>query len=603
MKLLRSTSRLGTARCVFGAVLALGMAIAGAAVIKAPQVNAYDPHAIQIATETKNKDGRMLQTRVWEKDADAYGGTVSLVTFEDSEWKPLETYESVFGYQVGIAVEEKDGYELTKLSYSTGGVIAGDVALDTYEVVGAKKVYTDFHMCDEDVQIIAQFTSKTQLNWVVYYEVSGSTGTQDATLLDDPSPSTYVSFQLPYSTFDYPDDKYCYGWEDLYYRDHGEGPVYYAEGSYMGFELGQEYDTYVATYVDFDVTVSFWADGVYPSGTMDSYHTSSRAEAEIWTFPECGFIPPDGCMFDYWKTAYEEDGKCYPGQTYSLYENGYQSTVAMVAMWKPYETTYFVVGDETIDVYDADTEYGTVLGQLTFGQVIAADYELTHDGTAWVRFKYQVGDEVVEGWVKRSSLFLTYSPETAIVPQTTEVTANSLNIRSAPDADADNRISGVTKGKALLVTGYLDNGTPDDTSDDWLVLDYTMPSGKHTLAFVMAKYATAVDLKWDIDALDISGALPTGYSLTPNPSTANGNQVGIDADSFGNSGNGLYTATIYPANGFCFDSLTKDKITIPDSFELSVMDLVLNEDGSIEVTLGPIDPILNISGEPSRHWR
>ena len=546
-------------RRAVSAVMALALCLSATAFLGTRKLKASGEHKITISAVTCTQGGLFLDGKKAESaPVEVLGGKVELSQYTASEGEKIDV----------LIVPES----LSEIAF----VLVGNGA--SGEDI-SKKMSMDFEMPDEDVMIDVKFVMIQDFDYTVYFETAVGYGSMDAAVL--PNEEAANAFILPEPTFDCPDSKFFVGWTIP--EDENTYPV----GATI--QVPKEGLICCAKYVDFQ-TQAIFTPGDQGHGEMEPQTFTSKAEALAWKLPECEFDGNDGYCFDSWEVV----GTFYkPGDPFSMYMQ--VDYFAFEAKWKPLENTCYVVAAGALNVREGASKETDRIGGMTYGKAFDATSEKITDGEKWVRLKYNGDDGVVDGFVMRKFLYLTYSVDTAIEPQKVKVTAGALDIRSTPEklADLSNRIGEVTNGKEMLVTGYLDNGTPDDTSDDWLVLDFTLNDGTHTLGFAMAKYTEGVKVIDDIGtkSLDISGSIPTGYSLDPAAVIASENSANIGADHFGNDGSGLYTAVIYPADGYNFRELTKDNVTIPADFNLSIMDFGLNEDGSINLTLGPVNPV------------
>ncbi|MBR5975025.1 MAG: InlB B-repeat-containing protein [Clostridiales bacterium] len=561
MKLLRSAGMpwKKNARRAISAVLAMAMAISAAGILKAPKLKASGEHQITISAATYSQGGFFIEEKLGATGpVDIAGGTVELTK-----------YTAEAGEIISVLANPKTTFQVEFVLVGNG-VTGTDISkLDAME----------FEMPDEDVMVDVKFKAIQDYDYTVYFDTLDGYGSMPARIFPDETSAS--AFTLPAPTFDCPDNKIFAGWVIP------EDETVYGIGA--AIPVPKEGLVCFAKYIDFNTKAIFTA-GDHGTGTMDPITFTSRAEAAAWRLPECGFDAEDGYCFDCWDVLGTEFKS---GDPFSM--DLQVEYFAFEAKWKPLENSCYVVAAGALNVREDASIDSDRVGGLTYGKAFDATSEKIVDGQKWVRLKYNGDDGVIDAYVMRKYLYLTNSVDTAIEPQKVTVTAGALNVRSTPEAlsDMSNRISGVTAGDELLVTGYMDNATPDDTSDDWLVLDYEMPDGTHRLAFVMSKYTEGIAAKLDVGtkSLKISGSIPTGYSLDPSAVVASDDTADISAENFGNEENGLYTAIIYPADGHNFSELQKSDITLAEGFDLSIMDLALNDDGSISLTFGPVAPV------------
>ena len=546
-------------RRAFSAAVALALCLSVAALGGSRKVKASGEHQITVSVVVYSKTNLFLDAKLnVSGPVEVMQNKVELSTYSASEGEIVEVYVN------------------PELQFQADYIMVGDGASGK-DIIDEPVL--EFKMPDEDVQIDVKFSALLDYDYTVYFETIDGYGSMPAQMF--PDETSAAAFTLPAPTYDCPDSKIFEGWVIP------EDETLYGIGA--AIPVPKEGLICFAKYANFNIQVNF-TPGDQGNGSMDPVVFTSRSEAAAFTLPYCGFEANDGYCFDCWDvlgTEYKPGDPCSMelGTEYFSFE----------AKWKPLENSCYVVAAGALNVREDASIDSDRVGGLTYGKAFDATSEKIVDGQKWVRLKYNGDDGVIDAYVMRKYLYLTNSVDTAIEPQKVTVTAGALNVRSTPEAlsDMSNRISGVTAGDELLVTGYMDNATPDDTSDDWLVLDYEMPDGTHRLAFVMSKYTEGIAAKLDVGtkSLKISGSIPTGYSLDPSAVVASDDTADISAENFGNEENGLYTAIIFPADGHNFSELTKADITLDSGFELSVMDLALNDDGSVFLTLGPTDPV------------
>ena len=548
-------------RQVASAVLSLALILSAVTVAGTKKLQAAGEHSITVNAISATYANYVIDG-VTDRHGpiDMAGGTIDLTKYSAEEGEKIE-----------VSANPKAGYALDF-------VLVGNGAAGT-DITAQESL--DFTMPDEDVIIDVKFRAVEGADpeYGAFFTTTEAYGTMDAKICADTDEAN--GFLLPEPTFDCPDDKMFVGWVNT---DDGE---LYAPGANVPIPQGGL--LFIADYKDFNIQAIF-TPGEHGTGTMDPQVLTKRSDAAAWKFPECGFDGEDGYCFDHWDlvgTTY------YPGDPLSLELDA--EYMAFEAVWKPLENTCYVVSAGALNVRQSPTKESPRVGGLHFGKAFDATSEKIVNGEKWIRLKYNGDEGPIDGWVAREFLYLTYTVDTAIEPQKVTVTAGALNVRSAPEKidDPSNRITGVTAGKEILVTGYLDNGTEDE-SDDWLVIDIVY-EGVHRLGFVMAKYTEGVIDKKEIvkHSLDLSGSIPTGYSLTSAAAAAvaAGDSAVLDLSNFTSEGNGLFTVVIYPDDACTFSELEKENISIDSSLKKSVMDMVRNEDGSIALTLSPIDPV------------
>ena len=243
---------------------------------------------------------------------------------------------------------------------------------------------------------------------------------------------------------------------------------------------------------------------------------------------------------------------------------------------------YFVVTAGSLNVRDAASTSGRRVGGLKYGDVVYGFGETP----GWVLIEY----EGSQAWVSRSYIALTYNEETAIPPEKYIVTAGALNVRSTPydPGDSTNRIGGYKLDDEVLITGKL----TDINGTEWLVTEYQSEDGPK-LGFMMAKYTQSASAKIEKQSasINIGGAYPH-VTLVPYKSAISvGNNVDLTDNDYGDNGDGTYSTTFYPDDASYFLGITAEKVSIPDFWDLSVMDVFNGEDGSITVRIGPKDPV------------
>ena len=316
------------------------------------------------------------------------------------------------------------------------------------------------------------------------------------------------------------------------------------------------------------------------AGTMADVEFDNPYDAFRYTLPECEFTAPEGKVFAYWKcVAYSYK----PGDNYALPAGGW---VTFEAIWKSAVPTSYVVSVGALNVRSGPSLYYDRIGGMTFGRGFQAVDEVLAEGEVWVCLDYQ-GQK---GWVMRKHLLLTYSAETAVKPTKTSVTAGVLNVRSSPEKldNPSNRITSFTTGKEFVVTGVIEGSD----GNEWLCFEYSK-DGEARLAFVMAKYVEGEFEKKDISthSLKIDFTVPVGELTEGKSAVALEDSVSLAKENLTSKNDGLLKAVIFPADAYNFTSLTKADITLPDGVGMEVMDLVLQDDGSIALTLCPENPV------------
>ena len=264
----------------------------------------------------------------------------------------------------------------------------------------------------------------------------------------------------------------------------------------------------------------------------------------------------------------------------------------------------YVVTAGSLNVRATPGYDGDRIGGIKYGDVI----EARGKQGSWVLIDY----DGKQGWVDSKYLALTYSKETAIKPIKYTVTgAGAVNVRADISTDSK-RIGGLTYMKEVLVTGI----RTDADGEKWLVMDYNGDYGRQ-LGYVVAKYThtdSSVEFTYEEtepekntnaesakeDAEDneikIEGKDPkvtmggvviwSGRSAIAHDAAAK-----IEEDHIEAPGDGTGYVVIYPDDAKNYSALTKDKISLPSDWKLTVMELTLQDDGGIKLRLGPINPV------------
>jgi len=283
-------------------------------------------------------------------------------------------------------------------------------------------------------------------------------------------------------------------------------------------------------------------------------------------------------------------------------DNSVIRAYAYLPVVSPCDSLYVVTAG-TLNVR-ADADYsGARIGGLKYGDVVQATGQLQ----GWVLIDY----DGTPGWVSGRYVALTYSRETAIKPINYTVTgAGALNVREDISTESK-RIGGLTYGKTVLVTGI----RTDADGEKWLVMDYDGDYGRQ-LGYVVAKYThtdSSVEFTYEeiqptsenaesaeeddeSENIHIEGVDPVSISMGgvviwTRSAIAHDNNATLNGSNYDVVGDGTYNTVIYPDDAKNYSQITKDNIILPEAWKLSVMEMILQEDGGIFLKLGPIDPV------------
>ena len=406
--------------------------------------------------------------------------------------------------------------------------------------------------------------------YTVQFNPGMGTGSMTSVPLNE---STAASYVLPDSEFTPPTNYKFIMWETSYpYECYRVGET---------CSVPKEGITFQAAYMYYDYfNGSSYGARFNPgegSGTMPDVTFDNPYDAYEYTLPECSFTAPEGKKFAYWQCV---SYSYKPGDRYALPCDGF---VTFKAVWTSAIPECYVVSAGALNVRSGPSLYADRIGGLTCGKAIQAIDTSLEDGEIWVSFNYQ-GQT---GWVMRKYLLLTYSVEAAVKPTKCTVSVGVLNVRSSPEipgGNPDNRITSLTNGKEFVATGVV---TGKDNKE-WICFEYEK-DGKVQLVFVMAKYVEGDIVKKEISAhsLKINFSMPAGELNQGKSAVALSNEVNLSEENLTYKNDGLLKTVIFPEDAYTFASLTKADITLPDGIGMEVMDLVLQEDGSIALTLCP----------------
>lgn len=264
----------------------------------------------------------------------------------------------------------------------------------------------------------------------------------------------------------------------------------------------------------------------------------------------------------------------------------------------------YVVKAGALNVRAAAGYGGTRIGGLKFGEVVEAEGRRDD----WILIDF----EGKKGWVNRNYLALTYSKETAIKPITYTVTgAGAVNVR-ADISTSSTRIGGLTYMKKVLVTGI----RTDSDGEKWLVMDYYGEYGRQ-LGYVVAKYthtdssvefiyeetepeknenAESAEVDDDDEKVEVKGTNPKvtmgGVVIWSGRSAiAHGGNVNLSEDNYEAPGDGTAYTVFYPDDALNYSKLSTANIKIPSDWEVSIMEMTLQDDGGIRLRFGPLNPV------------
>ena len=257
---------------------------------------------------------------------------------------------------------------------------------------------------------------------------------------------------------------------------------------------------------------------------------------------------------------------------------------------------YYVVTAGSLNVRSNPWYSATRIAGISYGDVVEAVkvegiwLGLAPDASCWVNGNY---------------LALTDSATPTIKPTEYTVNVEALNVRSAPDKEADNRIGGYKLGDKVLATNKI---TAAD-GNEWLVLDYYKEGESHKLGYVVAGYTDAKEAVIDLPVAhiafpDFSDDIASHAAIDPSfsqPLIAHDNEASVSGENAYMNDDGDVVVTVFPDDGTNFDALTVGDIELPAGSSYTVKEIVRNIDGSIAVvfsggapTVEP-DPSLSVT--------